>query len=342
MDSERKATRHTSKVSSSCLWMKVSIAVFLAVILIGLTVSSEYMLHYALQPEMGAYVEQERIDNFRNDYSFGAPWIDSILAAGGLRDTFIVNRKGERLHGYYIYADSVTDKTAVLVHGYTDCALKMLFIGYLYHHDLGFNLLLPDLHYHGLSEGKYVQMGWLDRLDVLEWIKLADNLFGGNAQMVVHGISMGAATTMMLSGEDVPECVRCYVEDCGYTSVWDEFAGEVRNQFHLPSFPLLYAASALCKVQLGWSFGEASSLSQVRKCYRPMLFIHGEQDDYVPTEMVYRLYEAKPQSKALWIAPGSPHAWSYHDHPAEYTRQVRQFLSRYLDNFQVRETSLMD
>ena len=128
MDSERKATRHTSKVSSSCLWMKVSIAVFLAVILIGLTVSSEYMLHYALQPEMGAYVEQERIDNFRNDYSFGAPWIDSILAAGGLRDTFIVNRKGERLHGYYIYADSVTDKTAVLVHGYTICALKMLFI----------------------------------------------------------------------------------------------------------------------------------------------------------------------------------------------------------------------
>ncbi|MBQ2342273.1 MAG: alpha/beta hydrolase, partial [Bacteroidaceae bacterium] len=81
---------------------------------------------------------------------------------------------------------------------------------------------------------------------------------------------------------------------------------------------------------------------QVRKCYRPMLFIHGEQDDYVPTEMVYRLYEAKPQPKALWIAPGSPHAWSYHDHPAEYTRQVRQFLSRYLDNFQVRETSLMD
>ena len=328
MDSERIATRHTSKVSSSCLWMKVSIAVFLAVILIGLTVSSEYMLHYALQPEMGAYVEQECIDNFRNDYSFGAPWIDSILAAGGLRDTFIVNRKGERLHGYYIYADSVTDKTAVLVHGYTDCALKMLFIGYLYHHDLGFNLLLPDLHYHGLSEGKYVQMGWLDRLDVLEWIKLADSLFGGNAQMVVHGISMGAATTMMLSGEDVPECVRCYVEDCGYTSVWDEFAGEVRNQFHLPSFPLLYAASALCKVQLGWSFGEASAINEVKHSAYPMLFIHGGSDTFVPTEMVHRLFKSKPSNKELWITDGADHDESYLKYKDEYINKVKAFVTK--------------
>ena len=333
MDSIRRNNKNIFKASPSPSRKKIAFLFFIVVILMGLIGSSEYTLHYALQPEMGEYVEPDRINNYRNDYEFGASWIDSILAIGGLRDTFIINRKGERLHGYYVYADSLTNKTAVLVHGYTDCAIKMLFIGYLYHHDLGFNLMLPDLHYHGLSEGKYVQMGWLDRLDVLQWIEFADSLFGGNTQMVVHGVSMGAATTMMLSGEDVPDCVRCYVEDCGYTSVWDEFAGEIRNQFGLPSFPLLYAASALCKVQLGWSFGEASSLRQVEKCRRPMLFIHGEKDDYVPTEMVYRLYEAKPQPKAMWIAPGSAHAQSYRDHSEEYTQQVRQFLSRYLDDF---------
>lgn len=333
MDFVRQNNKNTSKASPSPSWRKIALVFFIIVILMGLIGSSEYMIHVALQPEVGEYIEQDRINNYRNDYGFGSPWIDSILAAGGLRDTFLVNRKGERMHAYYVYADSLTNKTAVLVHGYTDCAIKMLFIGYLYHHDLGFNLLLPDLHYHGLSEGKYVQMGWLDRLDVLQWIEFADSLFGGNTQMVVHGVSMGAATTMMLSGEDVPECVRCYVEDCGYTSVWDEFAGEIRNQFGLPSFPLLYAASALCKVQLGWSFGEASSLRQVEKCKRPMLFIHGEKDDYVPTEMVYRLYEAKPQPKALWIALGSAHALSYRDHPEEYSLRVRQFLSGYLDDF---------
>lgn len=332
MDSVGQDLKDNSKVSTSPSWRKIGLLVFIAVILIGLVCGSEYMIRVALQPEMGAYNEQERINNFRNDYGFGAPWIDSIQADGGLRDTFLINRKGERLHAYYVYADSLTNKTAVLVHGYTDCALKMLFIGYLYHHDLGFNLLLPDLHYHGLSKGKYVQMGWLDRLDVLQWIEFADSLFGGNTQVVIHGISMGAATTMMVSGEKVPECVRCYVEDCGFTSVWDEFAGELCKQYGVPPFPILHTANLISKIQLGWSFGEASSLRQVEKCSLPMLFIHGEKDDYVPTEMVYQLYEAKPQPKAIWIAPGSGHAMSYHDHPEEYTRQVRQFLSRYLDD----------
>ena len=77
----------------------------------------------------------------------------------------------------------------------------MLMIGYLYNHDLRYNVLLPDLHYHGRSEGRAIRMGWLDRLDVLRWMEAADTLFGGNTQMVVHGISMGAATTMMVAGE---------------------------------------------------------------------------------------------------------------------------------------------
>ncbi len=332
MESDAPEREKSSRRSRALFWINCATFFFLIVPIVVFVYSGEYMLREALQPEVGEYVEQDRINNYRNEYGFGASWIDSIQASGGLRDTFIRNTKGERLHGYYVFADSLTDKTAMLVHGYTDCALKMLFIGYLYHHELGFNIFLPDLHYHGLSDGEYVQMGWLDRLDVLQWIEIADSLFGGNTQMVVQGVSMGAATTMMVSGEKVPDCVRCYVEDCGYTSVWDEFAGELRNQYNLLPFPVLFVASALCKLQLGWSFGEASSLRQVKKCKLPMLFIHGEKDDYVPTEMVYRLYEAKSQPKALWIAPGSGHADSYRDHPEEYTRQVRQFLSGHLDN----------
>ena len=66
-------------------------------------------------------------------------------------------------------------------------------------------------------------------------------------------------------------------------------------------------------MKYGWSFGEASPLKQVAKCRKPMLFIHGDNDTYVPTAMVYPLYEAKPQPKQLWIAPGSKHALSYRD-----------------------------
>lgn len=98
----------------------------------------------------------------------------------------------------------------------------------------------------------------------------------------------------------------------------------------MPAFPLLHAASRLCDLKYGWNFREASALGQVAKCRLPMLFIHGDADDYVPTWMVYPLYEAKPGEKELWVVPGAAHAMSYRDNPEEYTRRVGEFVGRYI------------
>ena len=176
-------------------------------------------------------------------------------------------------------------------------------------------------------------MGWKDRLDVMRWMAVADSLFRdstGTTRQIVHGISMGAATTMCISGENTPSYVKCFVEDCGYTSVWDEFHYEIGVMYGLPDFPLMYTTSMLCKLRYGWTFGEASALKQVKKCHKPMLFIHGDKDDFVPTSMIYPLYAAKPQPKELYIAKGSAHARSYYDHKAEYTSRVTKFVSRYI------------
>ena len=194
----------------------------------------------------------------------------------------------------------------------------------LYEHVLGgYNVVLPDLHAHGLSEGDMIQMGWLDRKDVLHWLTIFQT-----DTMVVHGVSMGGATTMMLSAEEMPKGIKDlrFVDDCGYTSAWDEFTSELKNQFGLPPFPLMYTTSLLCKMRYGWSFSEASAIDAVRQSPYPMLFIHGDEDTFVPTEMVYRLYQAKPSNKKLWIAPGAEHASSYLTHPDEYIRQLSDFL----------------
>ena len=47
------------------------------------------------------------------------------------------------------------------------------------------------------------------------------------AKIVLHGVSMGAATTMMTTGEDLPENVVLAIEDCGFTSVYDIFEDPV-------------------------------------------------------------------------------------------------------------------
>lgn len=311
---------------------QLAYAISFAALLTALTAAGGcYLLSYALRPE--ALIRKrtaEARESMLRQYPFLGPWIDSLERSGALRDTVILGQEGERLHAIYAPAAEPTRRTAVIVHGYTDCAERMLMIGYLYHHDLGFNILLPDLHHHGESEGRAIRMGWLDRLDVLRWMEVADGIFGGDTEMVVHGISMGAATTMMLSGEPQRPYVKCFVEDCGYTSVRDQFAKELKEQFSLPTFPLLDAADLLCRAKYGWGFREASALKQVARCRLPMLFIHGDADDFVPTEMVYPLYEVKPGEKELWVVPGAAHAASYRDRREEYTRRVGEFVGRYI------------
>ena len=310
----------------------LSATALLALLFVAVVGGSFYLIDYALvspdrQRNSDCALIVERFPELR-------PWLDSLQAVGALRDTFIIMpTTGERAHALFVRSPRAEGRTAVLVHGYTDNATRMLPIARIYNREMCANVLLPDLHAHGQSDGDAIQMGWKDRLDMLHWIRLAPELFGcvpDSMRLVVHGISMGAATTMCVSGEQTPQYVRCFVEDCGYTSVWDEFAQELNTRFSLPEFPLLYTASWLVTARYGWSFDEASPMKQVAKCHKPMLFIHGDKDTFVPTWMVYPLFEAKPQPKALWIAPGSKHADAYADHKEEYARRVVAFVEQYI------------
>jgi Hydrolases of the alpha/beta superfamily len=303
----------------------------LLIIFLGiLTCGSFYMLNYSLNSNHRGKDEAGSYKYMYENYPYLHSWVDSLKQASALKDTFIIGNENTKVHAYFIPANHPTKKTALIIHGYTDNAIRMFMIGHLYNHEMNYNVLLPDLHAHGRSQGSAIQMGWKDRLDILKWINVTKGIYGDSTEIVIHGISMGAATTMMVSGEQLPANVKCFVEDCGYTSVWDEFSKELKNQFGLPEFPLLDATSLLCKIKYGWSFKEASALNQVRKCHLPMFFIHGNADTYVPTSMVYPLYKAKPEPKELWIVPGAEHAKSYKQNPKLYLAKVKAFTDLYI------------
>ena len=135
---------------------------FILLLVAAVIGGSFYMLAFSLRPD--AKMREKNATAYEYmyaEYPFLRPWVDSLQTAGALRDTVIADPRGVRLHALYAAAPVPTDRTAVIVHGYTDCAVRMLMIGYLYNHDLGYNILLPDLHYHGQSEGRAIRMGWL-------------------------------------------------------------------------------------------------------------------------------------------------------------------------------------
>ncbi|MBR1691490.1 MAG: alpha/beta hydrolase [Lachnospiraceae bacterium] len=244
------------------------------------------------------------------------------------RQAEIVSCDGLTLRGGY-YEQKDSHLWAVIIHGYRSRHRSMLNFAQRYY-DAGYQVLLPDLRACGESEGRFLGMGWLDRKDMLGWIdwilqKDAD------AKIVLHGASMGGATVMMTSGEQTPDAVRAFVEDCGYTSAWDMFSSELRLRFHLPEFPVLYLASGIARLRAGYGLKTASSLEQVKKCQKPMLFIHGTQDDFVPFEMLDVLYQAKPGTKKQKLkAEGAGHGEAAKTLGDKYWESVFAFITPYM------------
>lgn len=288
-----------------------------------------FMVKYALLHEVN-YDEKAEIAKL-SDRSHGlTEWTEDLISEGVFRDTSIMI-DGLEKHAYLIKNADPSAKTAIVIHGYTSNPMHMMPIARMFRDSLGYNVLLPHLHYHGFSEGAAIQMGWLDRLDVMKWMEVAHEAFNDTLQ-VVHGISMGGATTMMVSGEQLPEYVRGFIEDCGYTSAWDQFKKELYEDFHLPAFPVLYSADIITYLRYGWHFKEASSMDQVSKCPKPMMFIHGDSDDFVPTWMGPANYDAKTQGyKEIWLAEGAAHGESFRKHEDEYVARVRKFLAEHVE-----------
>lgn len=240
----------------------------------------------------------------------------------------ITSEDGLKLVADKYYGDRDSHKWALLIHGYGGNRSGMQNIG-AYYLEQGYNLLMPDMRAHGESEGTFIGMGWLDRLDVLQWLNLIVSE-DEEAEIVLHGVSMGGATVMMVSGEQLPSQVKAIVEDCGYTSVWDIFSDELDALFHLPSFPLLDLCNLVGRIRAGYDFKEASALEQVQKSTTPMLFIHGSEDNFVHTDMVYELYEAAQCEKELLVVEGAGHGESYNLDPELYFETVFGFLENYI------------
>lgn len=235
----------------------------------------------------------------------------------------ITSRDGLKLQARYRMQEKKSHDWIISIHGYKDSHKFMLPYGRAFY-EKGYHVLMPDNRAHGYSEGGYIGMGWLDKEDIKEWIRWILSK-DPEARIILHGISMGGATVMMTAGDN-PEHVAGYIEDCGYTSVWDIFACVMKRDYHLPAFPILHICRLICRKKIKYDFVEASSIDQLKKCKKPMLFIHGEKDGFVPTDMGYRVYESFEGTKELYIAGNAGHAEAMDYDPQTYFDRIFEFI----------------
>ncbi len=331
-----KTNEHTNR-HSFVRKLLTGICILLLVLLIADIFAGNYLVTFAIARKDGVNSKvaptpvtqteaQQIIDqNVKAIYEDLDEWQEASFTA----TKQIHSHDGLQLEADYYETDPSSHRYAILIHGYTGNRAHMRPYG-KYYQTQGYNLLMPDLRSHGGSEGDYIGMGWLDKDDIVKWIDLlvAED---PDAQIILHGVSMGGATVLMTSGEQLPSNVKAIVDDCGYTSVWDIFSDEVQYLFHIPTFPVLNTASQISKLRAGYTFTEASSLEQVKKTNLPIFFTHGSLDNFVHTEMVYELYEACPTAKELYVVEGAGHGQAMYMDPDLYFDKIFSFLDQFVD-----------
>lgn len=241
------------------------------------------------------------------------------------QDLFLESGDGYRLHA--IAAIQNPEKWVILVHGYmgrnaemVDAALRFL--------EQGYSVLMPGHRAHGRSEGDTISMGINESQDIVSWIRYLTEKYP-QSSIYLLGVSMGAASVMMAGGQDLPENVKAICEDCGYTSAWDEFSWQLKKIFHLPKFPVLYAADLVTRIRGKINIRKASPIQAVQKSKIPTLFLHGDADTFVPTHMVYKLYNFANYPKELCIIEGGEHAVSRFKDPEKYYSSVLNWFEKF-------------
>ena len=234
--------------------------------------------------------------------------------------------KGRRVHGVEFRNPSNSNVWVITHHGWTSCKRENSSYAMEFYRR-GYNVLIPDMRGHGNSESKFVSMGWLDRLDTVDWINelVREN---PNCKIVLHGVSMGGGTVMMVTGEELPENVVCAIEDCGFSGVYDIFFDQCVRKYHVPPKIVMPAAGLFNRIINGFSFKKASTIAQLQKSKTPTLFIHGDKDDFVLPENLDKVYDACPAPKEKHVIHGAEHALSSHWFHEEYWRIVYDWLDK--------------
>ena len=242
-------------------------------------------------------------------------------------EVYIYTEDGLTLPGYFYINENGSNNTIVCVHGYntdSDFAFATMVEPILSH---GYNCFLVNHRRFGGHEGKFTGFGILAKEELIKWIECVNDYFP-DGKIILYGTSMGAATVMQASDKELPNVVG-FIEDCGFTTCYDEFRFLTKSVLHLPATPIAEGVNVLTKAFLDIDIKTSDSREALKNTNLPALFIHGGRDNFVPTYMVEECYEAcASEDKKLIIYDTARHVHSHFKYKEQYEKDIFEFTER--------------
>ncbi len=305
--------------------MKIFAFVVLGIVIAGIFALAIYLILGAVlfkiafsRKSVTARILRKDTEKRLKEYKIDLCWWEKV----DFKKVTIESFDGLKLAGFYF--DNKSDKTAVVVHGFGQSHKEMQPYCKMFC-ERNFNVLAIDNRTHGESEGNVITYGWLERLDLVSWCAhLAEE--NPNVKIVLFGLSMGGSAVCLASAEKTLKNVVGIVSDCAFDNASREF-DHIMKLKHIKSKILKKILISYTKRLYNFDLEQVDVVSQVKNTRLPILFIHGSQDDFVPTENVNNLFNSAPQGlREKYVVDGAAHAMSYATDGVIYEKKVFDFL----------------
>lgn len=306
-------------------YYKLILSSLVVVLLAGSWFTGNYFYNFALNPK----IDKTRV-SVQDDDGVVDPRREVNMQWFEENKKQVANTSvtGVKIAGYeFRQPDADNKKWVVVTHGFFIEAKKVAnYIRGFY--EKGYNVFAPDLIGHGQSEGEAYSMGGYDSSDLVNWVKKlsAEN---NNPDIVLFGMSMGAATTMNSLNKGLPSNVKAFIEDSGYVKLKDEFEYQLDRMFGLPPFPVIPLANMVTKIRAGYKFEDVDATAALQSNKLPALILHGEDDGYVPLKHGQLAYELLTSEKEIHTFKDAKHCKAERKYNKEYWDIISNFLAKY-------------
>ena len=307
------------------LWILLGVLAFLLIGFLAITYICYRITFYApkrkpLQEDEFDIPEGEIYEPWRESM---VKWTKEVRAMPA-QEFSITSHDGLKLYArFYEYAPGAPIE--LMFHGYRGSAERDLSGGVQRCRKLGRSTFLVDQRCSGKSDGSTITFGIEEHKDCLAWVDFMVKHFGPDVKIILTGISMGASTVLMAAGNPLPPQVIGVLADCGFSDA-GSIIRDVAKKMGLPvklSYPFVKLGAKLFG---HFDLEETSAVEAMKHCTVPVIFFHGENDDFVPCQMSRDVYEACQSRKRLVTVPGAGHGLSYLLAPAEYLDALRSFF----------------
>lgn len=329
---KKKKTSTGDKVGTICegIWItfKVSILLLIIIVISGVLISKDLLVRGENGPRKsmeGMQVSTSVLVNKNIENKRVTKWLEEVKR----EKVYLESDDGNIMVARKIITNQDSNKWVVILHGYNGTMADVNDIAMHYAKE-GFNILTPDLRGNGESEGRFLGMGWLDRLDLINWIDiiLKEN---PSANIVVHGVDLGAEAAIMMTGEPLKNNIKVVIAEGAYPNAYDMVKKEYKaRDYKLPAFPFLNMTSPVMKVWAGYDLKEANAIKQVKKATVPILLIHGGNNTYVTKNMIQYLDEEIASSHQLHVIPTGTQGDCRYAEPDNYYKKTFEFVNTYI------------